>query len=218
MKLRFRGGARPVALLLCLLCSGWDGHTQEPQADLEYPLQPKDFPKGWILFSADEGREFSPTWQITRDVDPKDAVLICQGKPDGYIRTEKTYENYEFGLEWMFPTDPNGNSGILLHVVEKDMIWPKCIQLQMHRPTAGSVFPHSGAKTDNTLAPAKEILKPIGEWNSCVVTCEQNKITVVMNGKKLGEVTGCLPQKGSIGLQSEGSEIHFRRLWIRPQK
>ena len=36
----------------------------------------------------------------------------------------------------------------------------------------------------------------------------------MINGIKLGEVTGCDPSKGAIALQSEGSEIHFRNLVV----
>ena len=216
MRWRLRGVAHPVVLLLCLAGGGSAAGQQAPPTDLEYPFVPKEFPKSWIIFSSSELPSAGPTWQVNREQAPADGVLICLGKPDGYIRTEKAYENYEFCLEWMFPNDPNGNSGVLLHIVEKDMIWPKCIQLQMHRPTAGSVFPHSGAKSDNMLAAIKDSVKPVGEWNKSVITCDAGKITVVLNGRKIGEVTGCMPQKGSIGLQSEGAEVHFRSLWLRP--
>ena len=94
------------------------------------------------------------------------------------------------------------------------MIWPKGVQVQLHRPTAGSIFPSSGAKIDNAL-PAKDLSLPVNEWNTCVITSVGDRLSVSVNQKKVGEVTGCLPQKGAIGLQSEGSEIHFRRIKIR---
>ena len=185
--------------------------------EVEYLL--KDFPKGWIHFSSEPASLLNATWQIPKELeaskDPKDLVLICLAKPDGYVRTEKEYENFELSLEWKYPTDPNGNSGILLHTIEKDMIWPKSIQVQLHRPTAGSVFPSNGAKVDNPL-PAKDLSKPIGEWNDCVITSLEGKISVTLNGHKIGEVSGCMPHKGCVGLQSEGSEIHFRNLRIKP--
>jgi len=200
----------------CLISTAWTSLGQEPEAGtLEYLLNPADFPKGWVFYSAETGVNLEKVWQLSRDADPRTAVLVCTGKPDGYLRTEKLYDNYELGLEWMFPNDPNGNSGILLHVSDRDMIWPKAIQVQFHRPTAGSVFPNGGAKTDNMLT-EKDLAKPVGEWNTCVVTCEGGRISVVMNGKKVGEVTGCMPQRGAIALQSEGSEIHFRKFWVRP--
>ncbi len=194
---------------------------QEPAAkkadEVEYLL--KDFPKGWVHFSSEPTSQLNATWQIPKDQDvtkdAKDAVLVCLGKPDGYIRTEKEYENFELYLEWKYPADPNGNSGILLHTVEKDMIWPKSIQVQLHRPTAGSVFPSNGAKLDNPL-PTKDLSAAVGDWNRCVIVCLEGKISVTLNDHKIGEVTGCMPQKGCVGLQSEGSEIHFRKISIKP--
>ncbi len=218
----FSAVARALVVWLVVLPAPVFAFFQETVAkakadDAEYLL--KDFPKGWNHFSSEPASLLNATWQIPREVDaskdPKDTVLICLGKPDGYIRTEKEYENFELGLEWKYPTDPNGNSGILLHTIEKDMIWPKSIQVQLHRPTAGSVFPSNGAKLDNPL-PAKDLSRPIGEWNECVITSLDGKILVTMNGHKIGEVTGCMPQKGCVGLQSEGSEIHFRKIWIKP--
>lgn len=214
--------ARALVLWMVVLPATAGAFFQEPAVkakaeDVEYLL--KDFPKGWLHFSSEPASQLGATWQIPREQDaskdPKDKVLICLGKPDGYIRTEKEYENFELGLEWKYPTDPNGNSGILLHTVEKDMIWPKSIQVQLHRPTAGSVFPSNGAKVDNPL-PAKDLSEPVGEWNECVITSIEGKISVTLNGHKIGDVSGCMPQKGCVGLQSEGSEIHFRKIWIKP--
>lgn len=181
----------------------------------------KEFPKGWLHFSSEPTSPLNATWQIRREPDDakdakeKEFVLVCLGKPDGYVRTEKEYENFELGMEWKYPTDPNGNSGILLYTLEKDMIWPKSVQVQLHRPTAGSVFPSIGAKVDNPL-PAKDLSRAVNEWNECVITSFEGKLSVTVNGHKIGDVTGCMPQKGCVGLQSEGSEIHFRKLWIKP--
>ena len=221
-KLRSSAVVRAVVVWMVLLPLHLTAFGQEPATkakadDVEYLL--KDFPKGWLHFSSEPASLLNATWQIPREQDvskdPKDAVLICLGKPDGYVRTEKEYENFELGLEWKYPTDPNGNSGILLYTVEKDMIWPKSIQVQLHRPTAGSVFPSNGAKVDNPL-PAKDLSRPVGEWNECIITSLEGKISVTLNGHKIGEVSGCMPQKGCVGLQSEGSEIHFRKIWIKP--
>jgi hypothetical protein len=217
--LRFRRlGALACVTGLLVLGLGWAGLSQDSESDaVEYPFSAKDFPKGWVATSADPKADVAATWHLQPDPAPRENVLICTGKPDGYLRTEKAYENFELGLEWKYASDPNGNSGILLFVTDKDLIWPKSLQIQLHRPTAGSVIPHGGAKAANMLT-AKDLSKPLPEWNSCHITCDRGKITVVLNGQKVGEVTGCMPSRGAIGLQSEGSEIHFRRLWIKPLK
>ena len=203
---------------LPLFSFGQDPVKPKPAADDGENLL-KEFPKGWLHFSSEPTSPLNATWLMKREPedpkDPKEPILVCLGKPDGYVRTEKEYENFELGLEWKYPTDPNGNSGILLYTIEKDMIWPKSVQVQLHRPTAGSIFPSIGAKVDNPL-PAKDLSLPVNEWNDCLIVSLDGKLTVTVNGHKIGEVTGCMPKKGCVGLQSEGSEIHFRKLWIKP--
>jgi hypothetical protein len=124
------------------------------------------------------------------------------------------YENYELGLEWKYPSAENGNSGILVHTTDADRIWPKSIQVQLHRPVAGSIFPNEGAASDNTQM-VRDLSRPVNQWNTCVVRCIDGRVSAVVNGQPVGKVTGCVPRKGSIALQSEGAEIHFRKMWLK---
>ncbi|QDT25896.1 hypothetical protein Enr10x_11940 [Gimesia panareensis] len=169
-------------------------------------------------FVSEEAKEANRnvTWKVVSGVKDQPSVLICSGKPYGYIRTQKSYENFQFSMEWMYPSDPNANSGILLFTTEPDKVWPKAFQVQLHRPEAGYVFPTpgSGAKSANKLSPTTPLDLPVGKWHKCVLTCRSGNISVMINGLKLGEVTGCDPSKGAIALQSEGSEIHFRNLVV----
>ena len=173
------------------------------------------FPAGWSRFCAENGTEKTDVWQAVKGENGTDDVLICRGKPFGYLRTEKEYANFEFRLEWKYPKDANGNSGVLIYTGKEDKIWPNAIQVQLHGPTAGSIFPSADAKTDNKLM-VRDLSKPVGQWNTCVITAKAGRVSVVINGKKVGEVTGCKPSLGSIALQSEGSEVHFRRIMLKP--
>lgn len=156
------------------------------------------------------------TWKVVSGGKDQPSVLVCSGKPYGYIRTQKSYENFQFSMEWMYPSDPNANSGILLFTTGPDKVWPKAFQVQLHRPEAGYVFPTpgSGAKSANKLSPPTPLDLPLGKWHKCILTCRSGNISVMINGVKLGEVTGCDPSKGAIALQSEGAEIHFRKLVV----
>jgi hypothetical protein len=192
---------------------------EEAKPEEAKPVQlfdPATFPKNWEYFAAEKDNPIEKTWQVAKDEKSNEPYLKCLGKPYGFIRTVDQYENFEFGLQWRFPTDPNGNSGVLLYTVEPDRIWPNAVQLQLHRPKAGSVFPIGEARTDNRLdIKEKELSKPLNVWNECVVTCVNGRISVVINNRKVGEVTGCVPLKGAIALQSEGSEIHFQKIWLK---
>ena len=187
------------------------------EADGKVHLITSDLNSRWKYFSAESGTRLSDVWRVQKDDDPKKNVLICKGMPEGYLRTDIEFDDFEMELEWMYPTDENGNSGVLLHVAPKDKIWPDSIQLQLHRPTAGSIFPSGAGKSENTLE-SRDLSVELNKWNKCKIVSRGEKLTVEFNGKKLGEVRGCSPSRGRIALQSEGSEIHFRNVWIRKLK
>ncbi len=174
----------------------------------------------WKYFSEEDKEENrNVTWKVVSGGKDQPSILTCTGKPYGYIRTQKSYENFRFSMEWMYPKDPNANSGILLFTTGPDKVWPKAFQIQLHRPKVGNVFPipGSGAKSANGLSglsPTTPLNLPVGKWHQCVLTCRKGTISVTINGVKLGELAGCDPSKGTIALQSEGSEIHFRKLVV----
>jgi hypothetical protein len=57
---------------------------------------------------------------------------------------------------------------------------------------------------------------PEGEWNVYEITVDGPSIVAVVNGKKVNEATGAAQTAGRIALQSEGGEIHFRRVELTP--
>ena len=184
-----------------------------------YLLESPKFFESWAHYSAEEGTKLDETWRIIpeKNGDVVEKVLLCTGKPFGYLRSKEIYENCQFGLQWRFPKDENGNSGVLVYGVGKDEIWPKSIQVQFHRPKVGGVFPMKDATCDPQL-PGKMLEKPASEWNTCVITCRDGTIALEINGQDFGIVKGCMPAKGFIALQSEGAEVHFRHIWKRPLK
>jgi len=185
-------------------------------------LESDDFFTNWVHYSADDTIQRPDIWRIMtaaveNSSDKTEKILVCSGKPFGYLRSKEIYQNCQFGVEWRFPKDENGNSGMLVYVDGKDEIWPKSIQVQFHRPTTGGVFPMKDAKCDQPL-PGKMLESSGRNWTTCVVTCRDGSIQLQINGHDYGEVKDCDPAKGFIALQSEGAEVHFRNLWIRPLK
>ena len=158
----------------------------------------------------------SETWIGRKGITELEDVLICTGQPSGYLRTRELYDNFEFSMEWRYPNFPHVNSGILIHTSGADKIWPRSIQVQLHRPMAGSIFPTGGARSANRIH-VNHLKLPVNKWHKCIVTCKDGTVAVWINGEKAGEVTECDPRRGSIALQSEGQEIHFRRIMIRRQ-
>ena len=169
----------------------------------------------WKHFSGKRDAPLGETWKVQPNPSGEGVVLVCLGDPYGYVKTSEEYQNFELGLEWKYPSDENGNSGILLFVHGEDRIWPTAIQVQLHQPVAGSTFPAGEARSDNELRTVPTLARPVNQWNECTVFVVNGRVEVSLNGKKVGAVTGCEPQRGAVALQSEGSEIHFRNLWIR---
>jgi hypothetical protein len=55
-----------------------------------------------------------------------------------------------------------------------------------------------------------------GQWNRYDITLRGGELTLLVNGEKVNEATGCDVLAGKIGLQSEGGEIHFRTVRLIP--
>jgi hypothetical protein len=63
----------------------------------------------------------------------------------------------------------------------------------------------------------QKAIKPVGEWNTYEVISKDGELTTLINGEKVSEGSSAL-KEGPIGWQSEGVEIHFRNIRIKPEK
>jgi hypothetical protein len=61
-----------------------------------------------------------------------------------------------------------------------------------------------------------DVASPVGEWTKVECICSGSKITVKINGETVNECRDVSPAGGHILLQSEGDEVFFRNLEIRP--
>jgi hypothetical protein len=62
----------------------------------------------------------------------------------------------------------------------------------------------------------RDVESPAGEWNRIEVFCDGDRITNVVNGVVVNAGSAARPSRGRIMFQSEGAEIHFRRIEVRP--
>jgi len=155
------------------------------------------------------------TWQVVPQNGGEAFMLKCTGTPHGYLRTKKQYENYVLEMEFRYPgTNKDCNSGILLHCNLPDKIWPGSIQIQLHYPKLGHIFEIAPAKTDNKVT-NNFPNPPLNKWIKLKIESKDGAITLHIDGKKHGAISGCEPAKGFIALQSEGYEIHFRNITIK---
>jgi hypothetical protein len=162
----------------------------------------------------------------------EDGVMHTLGDPFGYIRTKESYSNYRLHVEWKWTGEPT-NSGVLINVQGKEMIFPHCVEAQLMNGKAGDiVLMGKGAGitvSDSTymvtseerryLAIAKfeeSSEKAPGEWNSYDITSLNGTLELRVNGVLQNKVTGMTLTGGNIALQSEGSALQFRNIYLQP--
>jgi len=61
-----------------------------------------------------------------------------------------------------------------------------------------------------------DIASPLGEWTKVEAICRGERITIKINGVVVNECFDVNPSSGQILLQSEGHEVFFRKMEIRP--
>src|SRR5262249_20838987 len=62
----------------------------------------------------------------------------------------------------------------------------------------------------------EDVEKPVGEWNTLECICLNDKITLLLNGKIMNRASKVSPDRGKILFQSEGAEVFFRRVDLKP--
>ena len=158
-----------------------------------------------------------------------DGVIAVTGTPIGYIATRISLKNYRIHAEWRWPGKP-GNGGVLVHISSgpKDRQWPVSYQVQMKNTAVGDLLPMAGAtfgealstppdaKTPQLNHAAPDSERPVGEWNTCDVTCLDDTIEVVINGVVQNRVTRCALTSGLVGFQLEGTPFELRHVAITP--
>ena len=164
----------------------------------------------------------------------RDGMIVCTGKPTGVTRTERMYENFILDLEWKH-LHPGGNAGLFVYsdaITAPGVPFTRSIEVQIidgNHPEGlwtghGDVFAIHGAtfvperphpKGWMRCLPSERRAKPAGEWNQYRIESRDGRLTLAVNGKIVSGGSQCIPRKGYLCLESEGSEVHFRNIRIR---
>src|SRR5207247_738275 len=133
----------------------------------------------------------------------KDNQIITTGKPTGYLRTAKQYENFIAEFDWMHvPAKPGavGNSGFF--------VWCDPI------PAVGTGYTR-GIEVQVLVNLTYKNKKGENEWNHYRVEANDGVLKLAVNGHVVSGVSKCNPRKGYLALESEGSECRFKNLKIK---
>lgn len=212
-----------LALLLTLMVA-------QPERDV--PLFDGKTLTGWkaVVKPDKDGKLADPkdTWSV------KDGVIVCTGKPNGYLATDKEYADYTLKVKWRYPADAKaGNSGVLVHVQKEDVVWPISIEAQLRAGRAGDIWLQTAKEVKLDIDPSRRddmdktmrhywrtpkddaVEKAFGEWNEYEIVCKGGDVTLSVNGRKVNDGKNGNLKSGRIALQSEGTEIHFKDITIR---
>ena len=185
---------------------------------------------GWSYHLVDPNVKMEDVWRV------EDGVLICKGAPLGYLVTKEAFKDFCLVVEWRWPAGKEaGNSGVLLRISGEPIgFMPRCVEAQLKHGSAGDIWAFRGfsltgpadrlRKIENHkelgtfvgVGKSKNAEKEQGEWNQYVIKLVGDTMTVEVNGERLSEASGLDVAAGPIGLQSEGGEIHFRKVELIP--
>jgi hypothetical protein len=163
----------------------------------------------------------------------EDGLLVCSGKPNGEIRTEKMYQNFVMELEWRHMV-PRGNAGVFIwadDIPARGTPFHRGIEVQVlenaygnndHHTTHGDVFPIQGAtmtpingRKGSRAFPTEDRALPSPQWNHYRIEGRDGEVTLSVNGKVVTRGKDAVPRKGYVCLESEGGVVHYRNVQIR---
>lgn len=136
------------------------------------------------------------------------------------------------------------DSGILFHATGPNQIWPTSIEFQMIEGGTGDIIlvgstttvtrdgitktrarfdrrgksplPERSLYVAGYRDPRMEYENPHGQWNLLELIADGDKFKYLINGKQANEATGSNLTRGKILFQSEGAEVYFRNMELRP--
>jgi len=139
---------------------------------------------------------------------------------DAYLTTDRKYGDFILDLEFKF--GKRGNSGVFLRVADPKSQVNSGFEVQI-LDTHGKehVGAHDCGGVIGTAAPAKNMVKPAGEWNRYVIRCVGNELKVELNGEQIIDLDLSQsrlkdrPAEGYIGFQDEAKQVWYRNVRIK---
>ena len=227
-----------TVMLIAMVSAGGNwASAQQPEKLLplakETELFNGNYLNGWLFFTKNDEVKVEEVWTVA------DGVLKCAGKPAGYLQTKRWYRDYELELQWRWPGEKGGNSGVLVHTSTPLVFygWPKSMEVQLQASAAGDFWvicegvdirvedeanrrpkPKAGDQHSHRRIKrlAGEFEKPVGQWNTMKVICNADTVRVFVNDNLVNEGTACTVTEGAIALQSEGTPIEFKEIRLKP--
>ena len=196
---------------------------------------------GWLTFNK---AFLGSSWKAEKgtlhlDSAKKEGWQTANG---GDIVFEKTYENFDFKIDWKI--SKGENSGVMFYVQEGKQYeypWNTGIECQVadnQNNEDGKIDKCRAGDLYELVSCTRDVTKPANEWNQLEIISNKGHLTVILNGekvistmlwdKKWEELIAATKFKdmpgfgtfktGKIALQDHGADVWFRNIKIKELK
>jgi hypothetical protein len=233
--MRYASSLIAAEVVLALMALPFTATTSEPPV----PGQPVTLfngrnLNGWYTFIPHQGAPADPSSDPKRVFQVEGGAIHVSGEEFGCLYTQREFSDYRLRLEFKWgerkwpprdkPETPR-DSGVLVHCVGPDKVWPRSIECQIQEHDCGDFWTVDGATlvvngqvSRGRAVKTEDAEKPRGEWNVVEVVCDGDSVTNVINGVVVNRGTRASVTRGKILLQSEGAEVFYRNITLTPLK
>ena len=210
------------------------------QVSPDNTLTPREKAAGWVLLFDGSTLQGWMTSSRQPSKVPVERGAINPHGCGGYMMIhERVWSDFELALD--FAISKGCNSGVFVRTSPLEPRPGKDVGFNGLEiaidDTSGADYHDTGAIYD-LVRPRKNAMKPVGEWNHLVITCDRSVITVMLNGEQVTQMNldewqtpnrrpdgsehkfdiayRDHPRQGYIGLQDHGSACWFKNIKIRP--
>jgi hypothetical protein len=140
----------------------------------------------------------------------QEGKIVCKGEKSGYLYTLEQFENFVLYLEYR--TAVKVNSGIFFRWSNLEDPVHTGLEMQIHDTFEQEkmVRNSSGALYD-LVAPSSNAVRPAGAWNQVRITCDRNRIELMLNGVVV--VDADIDEWTVPGKNPDGSSNKFKYAW-----
>jgi hypothetical protein len=196
---------------LLIASATFPARAQQPDAQGFTPLFHGQGLSGW---------QTTDNWRVDENgvlsLNPKSRRKRLIPDHQSFLWSPRNYDNFLLDLE--FKIERGGSSGIFLRSTSTRSYLQ--IQIRDSHGQKGLGDDTTGAVV-GVAAPKKNLAKPAGEWNHLIVNCDQNRLSVQLNGEEVTTVDLAKSpgtrniHSGRLGFENANNPVAFRNVKIK---
>ncbi|MEI6585517.1 MAG: DUF1080 domain-containing protein [Sediminibacterium sp.] len=195
--------------------------------------------KGWHTYGKTTVGEY---WKVQDGALFLDAAAKkeLKAKGDGDILSDAIFGDFDLKVDWKI--SQKGNSGIIFWVQDDAVKYehafhtgPEVQVLDNDGHSDGKIIKHRAGNLYDLVEGKEGAVKPVGEWNTCEITCNKGKMEIILNGTSVVTTNygddnwkdmiskskfKNMPDfgrifSGNICLQDHGNDVWFKNILIK---